>query len=111
MAKAKQEKAEIAQEGVGIPFEDWVRIKTTFSGYGFSEAESEWAANNDLDPKGDKADQVIRLLKNRSKKVAVLMRYTGLRRKEVINSCDEMRRENAAKKGAEDIMNLFVGET
>jgi len=94
-----------------ITFDDWQIIKTTFISNGYSIAESEWAANNNLDPEGPRAEQIRRLLRNRRYKVAFLVRYTGLNRRMVIDDLADARKRNAEAKGAEDPMNLFMGES
>ena len=90
--------------------EDWIRIRRVFLRYGFSMDEATWAADNNLDPLGEKGSQIKQLLRNRRTKLRTLMKISGFDRKTVIESLDQMRRENAERKGY-DAMDLFQGES
>ena len=98
------------QTNTGISPEKWHDIYVTFLGYAFSRNEAEWAANNNLDPDGPKRKEITRLLRNRSKKVAALVKFTGFTRKSVIQDCEEESRFIARSKN-EDESNLFMGLT
>ena len=93
-----------------IEAKDWLRLRNLFLEYGFSDEEADWAADNNLDPKGPKAQQVKQILRNRRTKVRTLMRISGFDWNKVVESLDSMRRENALKKGADE-MDLFQGES
>lgn len=93
---------------VTISPETWEYIKRTFQTYGFSSEEGTWAANNNLDPGGPKSKQIMRLLRNRMRKVNALVRYTGFSRRSVILDCEEESKFIARQKG-EDENNLFMG--
>jgi len=98
-------------ETLNLSPEDWKKIRNIFLRYGFSIEEATWAADNNLNPLGEKAGQIKKILRNRATKVRALMRASGFSRKVVIESCDEMRRNNLERKGIEDLLNLFQGET
>lgn len=88
--------------------EDWRRIRNLFLRYGFSPSEAIWAADNNLNPLGEKKWQIRKLLRNRSTKVRVIMKVAKVDRKIAIGWCEEESKRNALDKG-EDETNLFQG--
>lgn len=93
-----------------IDLATWKYIRDIFLRAGFHPEEATWAANNNLNPRGPKRSQIMKLLRNRANKVSTLMRYSGLSRREVIEYCRDMRVEEARKKGGDE-ENVFVGES
>jgi len=88
------------------------RIYNQFIEYGFSDAESMWAADNNLDPRGPKRYQIGRLLRNRLYLVKTLLEHeTAWTWDKAVDYIDKGRRRQAIEQGYEDDMNLFVGET
>lgn len=95
-------------ERLVISPEDWSRIRNLFLRYGFSPEEAIWAANNNLDPLGEKKWQIRKLLRNRGTKVRVLIKVGRIDRKTAIQWCEEESKRFAREKGEEE-SNLFQG--
>lgn len=85
------------------------RIYNIFRRYGFSHDEATWAARNNLDPKGPKAHQIKRLLRNRRARVELVMREFGWDREYAISKLEAIRIREAIRQGADDIDNIFIG--
>lgn len=88
--------------------ERWHDIKLIFMNSGFSKAEAEWAAEQNLDPHGPKREAILSLLRRRRLKVKALMKYTGAGRREIILELEESSKIVALEKGF-DAMNIFAG--
>jgi len=92
----------------------WQSIYNIFRRSGFREDEAEWAADNNLDPRGARANEVRKILKNRTDRIRVVMKYTKEpkpSREEVVEFLAEQRRRIAREQGAVDPDNIFIGET
>jgi len=92
--------------------ESWNQIYDIFIKAGFSEEESDWAADHNLSIRGPKRLEVGRLLKNRRNKVEVVL---TVKKKwgwaEAVGYLADARLRTARNQGAEDEMNVFIGDT
>jgi len=87
-----------------------LRIYNLFRKYGFSEEESAWAVDQNLDPKGEKGWQIKKQLRNRLNRVKVVMRHYRVSREEAIRMLEKARRR-ASEQSGEDPDNIFLSET
>jgi len=89
----------------------WRHIYNVFRHSGFHHDEALWAADNNMDPRGPRRDQIAQLLRNRASKVNLLTKVSGFTRRRVIAALNRERKAKAKRAGIEDLMNLFIGES